>query len=1414
MISPKLVEVGRHLNIELLTDTEILNLKGDPGRFTALVSQKPRFVDLAKCTSCGECVKVCPVSLPDGYDQGLSERKAVYKQYPQAIPGAFAITKRSTAPCKATCPAHVSIQGYIALINDGRYEEALKLFKEEHPFPGVCGRVCHHPCEEVCTRNDLDQPLAIQYLHRFLADYDFTSEDPYVPETGEIREEKIAIIGTGPAGLTTAYFLARKGYLVTIFEKLPVAGGMMRVGIPEYRLPENILNAEISTIEKMGVSIKTGVEFGRDITIKSLKQDGFKALFLATGLHGSRKLGVAGENLENILPGVAFLRDVSLGKNVKLGKKVVVVGGGNVAIDVSLTAKRLGVDKVTMVCLESREEMPAWDYEVEEAIEENIEILNSFGPKCFNGKDEKITSVDFKQCTSVFDENRRFNPQYDENRVQTLKADTLIVAIGQMGEFDFAEDEDIALSPQGGLEADPLTFQTPISWIFAGGDAVYGPKSVVDAVACGKEVAESIDRYLNNQDLKKDRIKEWPYEKPDITGECGKERNLLHYLPVEQREGNFMEIASGYNEKNALKEADRCLNCGICSECYQCVDACLAGAIDHSQKLAEREIKVGSLILCPGSEPFDPTIFQEFYLYKKNPNVLTSLEFERILSASGPTMGHLVKMSDKTEPKKIAWLQCVGSRDTNRCGNGYCSSVCCMYAVKEAMIAKEHAADGLDCAIFNMDMRTFGKDYEKYYLRAKNDAGVRFVKARIHTIDEIKETGELNLQYVDEAGKIIQERFDMVVLSVGLAISESTAELAGRLEVELDKYKFAVSEPFMPVQTSRPGVYACGVFQGPKDIPTSVIEASAAAGAVGSLLADARDTLTKSVEIPEEIDILGQESRIGVFVCKCGINIAGVVDVDAVEEYAKTLPNVEYVGQNLFTCSQDTQEQMKEVIIEQKLNRIVVASCTPKTHEGIFMDTLQACGLNKYLFEMANIRNQDSWIHSDMPEEATEKAKKLVKMAVARVATLYPLHEKTIPVTRRALIIGGGVAGMNAALGLGAEGFEVVLVEKETKLGGLANRLTTTIEGADIGEYLDDLTHKITNHPKIQVLVQSLIVGFEGFKGNFTTEVLVGPGMYERKIDHGVIILATGANEYQPNEFLYGHDRRVMTQIELSEHLENNDTKSLDQVVMIQCVGSRNDDNPNCSRICCQSAVKNAIHIKEDNPETDVYILYRDIRMYGLLEEYYTMARRLGVIFFRYTLDDPPQVKSSEDGVEVTFKDHVLGKRLLVSADLLALSVGMRAEDTEELASIIKLARNPEGHFIEAHVKLRPVDMSTEGIFVCGTAHSPLLISESISQAFAAASRASTFLSQPHLTLSAVTAKVEEEKCAACLVCVRSCPYGVPVINDKGVSEIDQALCHGCGVCASECPAKAIELNWYEDDQILCEVEALLEGVL
>jgi len=998
-----------------------------------------------------------------------------------------------------------------------------------------------------------------------------------------------------------------------------------------------------------------------------------------------------------------------------------------------------------------------------------------------------------------------------------IEIDQLIPAIGQRPDLSAIENvTSLTFSRWGTTEVDSITYATEREGVFAGGDLQTGPWVAIGAIGAGKEAAESILRYIEGRDMAAGRepiINEDPCYRPIPEDEPKMPRARMPELPVEKRRENFNEVELGYAEADGQAEAARCLNCGYCCECYQCVEACLADAIDHSQQDEIMEIEVGSVVMCPGNEPFDPSGLENVYHYKALPNVLTSLEFERILSASGPTMGHLKKPSDGKEPKKIAWLQCVGSRDTNQCGNGYCSSVCCMYAIKDSMIAKEHAGGDLDCVVFNMDIRTFGKDYEKYYNRAK-DAGIRFVKSRIHSLDEVFNTGEISLRYMDDSGQLQVENFDMVVLSVGLQVPESVADLAERLNVELNHYNFAATHPFTPIETSRPGVYACGVFQGPKDIPSSVMEASAAAGLAGASLTEVRNTLTKSVELPAEMDVADQEPRIGVFVCHCGINIAGVVDVEDVEAYAKTLPHVVYAGRNLFSCSQDSQELIKELIREHGLNRMVIAACTPKTHEPIFQDTLEKCGLNKYLIEMANIRNQDSWVHSGTPMEATEKARELVRMAVARASTLYPLQEKKISVIQRALVIGGGIAGMNAALGLADQDFEVVLLEKEDQLGGMVTQLTATIEGANIGDYLQELIQKTTSHTNIQVLTQSLVVGFSGFKGNFTTELLVGPGMYARKIEHGVVILATGAGEYQPKEFLYGENERVMTQIELANRLEEKGAGDLNRVVMIQCVGSRNEENPNCSRICCQTAVKNALHIKEENPDAQVFILYRDIRTYGLLEDYYEKARRLGVLFFRFTADEPPRVESSENGVMVTFKDHILNLDLTVETDLLCLSAGMVAEDTEELSAILKLARTGEGYFMEAHVKLRPVDMATDGIFVCGTAHSPKLISESISQAQAAASRATTFLSQSQLTLSAVTAKVAGEQCASCLVCVRSCPYNVPRINTDGVSEIDPALCHGCGICVSECPAKAIDLQWYEDEQIMCKVDALLEGVL
>ncbi|VEN75170.1 Heterodisulfide reductase [Candidatus Desulfarcum epimagneticum] len=879
------------------------------------------------------------------------------------------------------------------------------------------------------------------------------------------------------------------------------------------------------------------------------------------------------------------------------------------------------------------------------------------------------------------------------------------------------------------------------------------------------------------------------------------------------------EINKGLNDRRATHieyaqavplafaiDAQACVGCGLCEK------MCLANAVRYDDKVKETKKTVGSVILAPGTKGFDPSGIEALG-YGKYPNVVTSEGFERILSAGGPYFGHVMRPLDRQEPKSIAWLQCVGSRDSNQCGNGYCSSVCCMYAAKEAMIAKEHIHGDLDCAVFNMDMRTFGKDYEKYFLRARDKEGIRFVKARAHTITEISETGDLALRYANEAGDIVEEVFSMVVLSVGLTIPDSAVDLAKRLDVDMDRYHFAETDPFSPVETSRPGIYVCGVFQGPKDIPGSVTEAGAAACLAGADLSESRGADIDHVKQPEEIDIAGKDPRVGVFVCNCGINIGGIVDVPAVQEYASTLPGVVFADSNLFTCSQDTQEKIKEMIKTHDLNRVVVASCSPKTHEPMFMETLEACGLNRYLFEMANIRNQNSWIHSKQPEVSTAKAKDLVRMAVARAGTLKPLKEKVIQVIQKALVIGGGVAGMNSALSLARQGFEVVLTEKEPVLGGFARNLIHTIEGADIGAYIEKLSNEVSAHEKIKVLTGAHIKGFGGYKGNFETRLSIDGETDEKIVKHGVIIVATGAVEYQPSEYLYGQDKRVSTQVELSRMLEDGPWDDPECVVMIQCVGSRNDEMAECSRICCQAAVKNALKIKKKSPDTQVFVLYRDMRTYGLMEDFYKEAREKGVMFIRHDLDSLPEVSASDEGVLVRTRDHVLERDIEIRADLLALSAGVRAADTKELAGIMKLNANQEGYFIEAHVKLRPVDMPGEGIFLCGTAHGPKLISETISQAQAAAARATTFLARPEIKLSAITAHVDTDHCVRCLTCLRTCPFDVPAFNEeKKVIEIDEAICHGCGTCAGACPRQAIQLGFYEDEQIKCKIDALLSG--
>ncbi len=941
--------------------------------------------------------------------------------------------------------------------------------------------------------------------------------------------------------------------------------------------------------------------------------------------------------------------------------------------------------------------------------------------------------------------------------------------------------------------------------------------------------------------------------------ECGRHLNikLLTMAELEDVEGEVGSFTAVVKEYPRYVDLERCIACGICAEkcprkvedefnqglnkrkaafvkypqavplkyaidrknciyfekgtCRACEKFCPAKAVDFGQEVKTHRIEVGSIVLAPGSTTFSPQGYD--YGYGVYPDVITSIEFERLLSATGPTQGHLERPSDGRQPKRIAWLQCVGSRDIHHGRNGYCSGVCCMYAVKEAICAREHSAEPLDTAIFFMDMRTHGKDFEKYYNRAREEYGVRFIRSRVNRVEPIPGDGRLKISYTTEDGQSVAEGFDLVVLSVGMEIGAETVALAQKLGIELNRYNFAMTEGTSPVSTSRAGIYVCGLFQGPKDIPYSVTEASAAACASAIALSDSRGSLVREPVLPAELDLSGEKPRIGVFVCNCGINIGSVVNVGEVVSYAATLPNVVFTTENLFTCSQDTQEKMKQVIEEERLNRIVVAACSPRTHESLFRETLKACGVNQYLFEMANIRDQDSWVHPKEPARATEKAKDLVRMAVARAARLQPLIERPLEIKPRGLVIGGGIAGLNAALGIAGQGFETVLIEKEKDLGGTARLLRHTIEGLDVQAYLNQLIKEVVEHEKIQVLTEALVVGSAGYKGNFSTEVLVGPGMYHRRIEHGVTIVATGAKESKPREFRYGEDSRIMTQLELGRliHEEGKDLARWNHVAMIQCVGSRNDENPNCSRICCQNAVKNALVLKELNPDMDIVILYRDMRMYGFLEDYYTEARNRGVLFCRYDTDQPPEIAIQGKDLTITFMDKVLNRSLTMSADAVVLSAATVAEDTEELASFLKVPRNAEGFFIEAHAKLRPVDFSSDGLYLCGMAHGPKLISESIAQAMAAASRAGSFLASVNQTVGGVVARVEESLCAACLICVRRCPYGVPRINEHDVSEINEALCQGCGICVSECPAKAIQLAHYSDDQLMAKIDALFE---
>jgi heterodisulfide reductase subunit A-like polyferredoxin len=1450
-ISPKLVETSRHPNIELLPDTTVTDILGDPGNFTVTLHHKPRYVDISTCIACGDCAKVCPVVIPDEFNEGLNQRRAAYKLYPQAVPNAYAIEKRGIAPCRDACPAGQRAQGYIALIREGRWADALRVIKMDNPFPAICGRICNHRCESACNRTLVDEPINIRALKRYVTDQVYADPRESL-EPAEILypDKRVAIIGAGPCGLTAAQDLAYAGYPVSIFEAMPVAGGMLRLGVPEYRLPSEIIEREVQDILDLGVELNLNSQIEN---LDDLFDLGYSSVLIAVGAHEGIRLPIPGADLDGVIINTHFLRDVRLGKydhdhREGLGKNVLVLGGGNVAIDVARSAVRLGC-QVSLACLESRPEMPAHSWEIEAAQQEGVEIFagRSF-EKIIPDELEHVSGVECMRVSSFsFDENVGLQVDKVPDSQHVISCDTVIFSVGQRAGLAFIPDDaGVGLTDQRMIAINPNTFAATRPGVFAAGDSVSGTAFVIEAVHSGHEAAESIIRYLSGNQLERApkpplpvvHIEQDEIEARIAQGEISIQGRVeLPELAVQNRLDNFLEVEGGYDEASAQAEAARCLACGICSECMSCTFACGVDAINHDMPPSQSQIEVGAVILAPGYQTYRAELSEEYGL-GRYPNVVTSLQYERLLSASGPTSGHVQRPSDGAEPKRIAFLQCVGSRDQS---HDYCSSVCCMYAAKEAIMTLEHAKAGsrsageeidVSCQVFFMDTRAYSKGYEEYYQRAENKYGVKYTRCRLSEVNEDPQTHNLKVRYAapfEEQAGTLEGEFDLVVLSVGMEISESVQQLANNLGVELNQYGFCHTTLFDPLQTSREGIFVAGPFREPKDIPETVIEASGTAAAAAQLLAPARFSLAKSPNYPDEKDLTEQELRIGVFVCHCGSNIGGFLDVPSVAEYAGTLPGVVFAEDNLYTCSQDSIAHIIEEVVNRDLNRVVVASCTPLTHEPLFQDALRHAGLNPHLFEMANIRNQCSWVHSNDWDGATEKAKTLIRMSIARVAELEPLKTSEVQVNHSALIIGGGAAGMTAALTLADQGFPVHIIEREPELGGNLRYLHYFLPnpGEDQvtpREYLANTVAQVSAHPLITTHLNSELVNTSGFKGNF--ESLIKTGGDLAQVEHGVTIVATGGSEYKGTEYGYGQDEHILTQLEFEQILaEDGQEKKIDSVVMMQCIGPA---EKYCSRICCTTALKNALKVKELNPDADVSIIYKDIRTYGFKEKLYTQAREAGVLFFHYEFDRKPEVVIPVVGQEskgpqplsVKVWEPVLGKQVELPADYIVLSTPIvPPSGTQDLASLLKLSLNMDGFFLEAHVKLRPVDFAAEGIFMAGLAHYPKFLDETIAQAQAAASRSASILAQETIQTNARVALVDPQACVGCLTCVRICPYDVPQVtgnftgvgNILGAAFIEPAICHGCGICVSECPARAIELLHYKDLQTMAKLDAMFE---
>jgi heterodisulfide reductase subunit A len=859
-----------------------------------------------------------------------------------------------------------------------------------------------------------------------------------------------------------------------------------------------------------------------------------------------------------------------------------------------------------------------------------------------------------------------------------------------------------------------------------------------------------------------------------------------------------------------------------CDDCGLCVDVCPTRAIDLNEEPINQTVRVGAVILAIGYSLTDLANYEEFG-WGRYANVLHSMQYERLASRSGPTEGVVVRPSDSHMPKRIAWLQCVGSRDQTY---PYCSSICCMYATKEAMLAKQRIP-GVECRIFMMDERAFNKEFNAYYDRSKEEFGVEYVRCRVSSVREDPETKDLIVRSMQPNGEVADERFNMVVLSVGTqppALAKATAEALG---INLNPYGFCETDKFTPLQTSQPGVYVCGTFQSPKEIAETIIDAAGAAGDVMRLMRADLGNWESSREYPfisdnrfcEEQSVSGESPRVGVFVCDCHPSIDSVVDTAALVHYAHRLSDVVYAAPIGYGCFDEGQIQIKEAIEEYRLNRVVIAGCSHRTHESLFQRTVRQAGLNPYLMEMVNIREHCAWVHSAYPQAATRKAVELLRIGIERARVMTPLHKEVLNPARRALVIGGGVAGMTAALSIADSGYDVALVERRPELGGNLRHIYYVAEGQNPHRLLRDLVNRVRGHERINVFSRSQVIEHKGSVGRFRSVVRTlptGEGQpLDSQVEHSVTIVATGGEEWQGGIYLFGRNERVITEIELEDRIAHRPETiaELSHVVMIQCVHAP-DASDYCSRICCTNSMKNAIRIKLLNPNCQVTVLYKNIITYGFREQYYTEARRRGVVLVRYDDATQPAVAEVDGRLRISVQEPILSQTLTFEPDLLTLNMAIvPSAGTQELARMLGVPLSSEGFFMEAHLKMRPMDFMEEGIFVAGMAHYPKFIEEAIAHAQATAGRAITILSKQPLYIGGSVAVVDQAKCVACLTCTRTCPFGIPAIQSEqvgvggivGAAYIDPALCQGCGSCTGECPAKAIQLLNYTDEQILVQ---------